>query len=77
MIKVYTMPICVQCHATTRFLSNNKIPFKEIDLLVHEEAYEYVTMLGYKNAPVVIVNEDNHWSGFRPDKLGELLNGTE
>ena len=28
--------------------------------------------LGYKQAPVVIAGED-HWSGFRPDKIGALV----
>lgn len=25
--------------------------------------------LGYKEAPIVVVNDHNHWSGFRPDKI--------
>jgi glutaredoxin-like protein NrdH len=30
-----------------------------------------VKELGYLQAPVVITDED-HWSGFRPDKISEL-----
>ena len=32
---------------------------------------EQVKALGYLQAPVVITDED-HWSGFRPDKIDEL-----
>lgn len=34
-------------------------------------AIEQVKSLGYVQAPVVITDED-HWSGFRPDKIDEL-----
>ena len=34
-------------------------------------ALEQVKALGYLQAPVVITDED-HWSGFRPDKIDEL-----
>jgi glutaredoxin-like protein NrdH len=36
-----------------------------------ENALEAVKALGYLQAPVVITDED-HWSGFRPDKINEL-----
>lgn len=35
------------------------------------DALERVKALGYLQAPVVITDED-HWSGFRPDKIDEL-----
>jgi glutaredoxin-like protein NrdH len=34
-------------------------------------ALEHVKSLGYLQAPVVVTDED-HWSGFRPDKIDEL-----
>ena len=34
-------------------------------------ALEKVKALGYLQAPVVITDED-HWAGFRPDKIDEL-----
>lgn len=71
MVTVYTLPACVQCDSTKRLLNKNAIPFNEVDLSVDEEALLMVRDLGYKSAPVV-VTEDDHWSGFRPDKLGSL-----
>ena len=38
---------------------------------IGEAAAAQVKELGYLQAPVVITDED-HWSGFRPDKIAEL-----
>ena len=37
----------------------------------HAEALERLKSLGYMQAPVVVTDQD-HWSGFRPDKIEEL-----
>lgn len=71
MVTVYTLPACVQCDSTKRLLTKNEIPFEEVDLSKDPEALAMVRGLGYSAAPVVMVGED-HWSGFRPDKLSAL-----
>lgn len=71
MVTVYTLPSCVQCDSTKRVLTKNEIEFETVDLSTNDEAMEYVRTLGYQAAPVVIAGDD-HWSGFRPDKLGAL-----
>ena len=38
-----------------------------------DEARDYVMALGYLQAPVVTVDND-HWSGFRPDRIREIAN---
>jgi glutaredoxin-like protein NrdH len=70
-ITVYTKPSCVQCTATYRALDNKGIEYNVLDLSADETALETVKALGYLQAPVVITDED-HWSGFRPDKIHEL-----
>ncbi|MGG7465604.1 MULTISPECIES: glutaredoxin-like protein NrdH [unclassified Plantibacter] len=70
-ITVYTKPSCVQCTATYRALDKKGIEYNILDLSVDEGALEQVKALGYLQAPVVITEED-HWSGFRPDKIEEL-----
>ena len=42
-----------------------------LDVSQDEQALAHVKELGYLQAPVVITDED-HWSGFRPDKIAEL-----
>lgn len=68
---VYTKPACVQCNATYRALDNKGIEYEVHDLSQDEVALARVKELGYLQAPVVVTDED-HWSGFRPDKIAEL-----
>ncbi|SDD42804.1 glutaredoxin-like protein NrdH [Paracoccus isoporae] len=70
-ITVYSKPACVQCTATTRALQARGIEFDVVDLTQDEDAYAHVSDLGYRQAPVVIAG-DSHWSGFRPDLIGQL-----
>lgn len=66
---VYSKPACVQCNATDRALENKGIPYRVVDLTQNPEALEYVQDLGYLQAPVVVVDDQDHWSGFRPDHI--------
>ncbi|OJX64505.1 MAG: NrdH-redoxin [Micrococcales bacterium 73-13] len=70
-VTVYTKPSCVQCTATYRALNAKGIEFEIFDVSVDEKALQAVKDLGYLQAPVVIADEE-HWSGFRPDKIDEL-----
>ncbi|KTT37502.1 glutaredoxin-like protein NrdH [Curtobacterium sp. MCJR17_055] len=70
-VTVYTKPSCVQCTATYRALDNKGIQYEVHDVSTDEAALEHVKSLGYMQAPVV-VTDDDHWSGFRPDKIATL-----
>lgn len=70
-VTVYSKPSCVQCNATYRALDNKGINYQVIDVSADDKAAEYVKGLGYMQAPVV-VTDDEHWSGFRPDKIEAL-----
>lgn len=70
-VTVYTLPACVQCDTTKRYLKRNLIEYEEVQLQEAPEALEMIKGMGYSAAPVVMVG-DSHWSGFRPDKLDEL-----
>lgn len=66
MIDVYTKPNCIQCTYTKRALDKAQLAYRELDITTPEH-YAYVTeTLGYAAAPVV-VDDDFHWSGYRPD----------
>lgn len=71
MVTVYTLPACVQCESTKKFLKKNDVPFEVVDLSQDESAMSLVKGLGYQSAPVVVAGE-SHWSGFQPDKLNAL-----
>ncbi len=70
-VTVYSKPSCVQCTATYRALTARGIEYEIFDVSVDEKALATVRDLGYLQAPVVIADEE-HWSGFRPDKIDEL-----
>ena len=68
---MYSKPACVQCDATKRALNKTGIPFDVVDITQDASALGHVKALGYAQAPVVVTEQD-HWSGFRPDKLKAL-----
>lgn len=70
-ITVYSKPSCVQCTATYRALDSAGINYEVVDLSTTPEALEVVKGLGYLQAPVIVA-DDTHWSGFRPDEIAKL-----
>lgn len=77
-ITVFTKPSCVQCTATYRALDSKGIVYEIRDLSEDAAALERVKELGYLQAPVVLLEgltgakSEDHWSGFRPDKIAEI-----
>lgn len=71
MVTVYSKPMCVQCNATYRALDKAVVEYEKVDMSQDLEALELVKGLGYLEAPVV-VTADDHWGGFRPDKIEGL-----
>lgn len=79
-VTVYSKPDCFQCDLTKKNLDRNEVPYTAVDITADQDAYDYVSGIGYKAAPVVVVNngsnEDTHWYGYRPDMIREfILNG--
>ena len=69
-IIIYSKPDCVQCNATYRAFDKQGIDYQVIDLTQDQQALNHVKS-GYQQVPVIIAGDD-HWSGFRPDKIGAL-----
>ncbi|WP_173921725.1 glutaredoxin domain-containing protein [Agromyces sp. Marseille-P2726] len=79
-ITVYSKPDCVQCTATCRALDGAGLEYTVVDLSMDAAAMSYVfDELGYRQAPVVVVDGHGHWSGVRPDhtdliaKAGQVI----
>ena len=68
---VYTKPACAQCDATKRALDRAGVFYQAIDVTSTPEAADMLRDLGYAALPVVMVGEQ-HWSGFRIDRLRAL-----
>ncbi|WP_325049560.1 glutaredoxin family protein [Kocuria soli] len=73
MTTVYTKPECMQCDRTQAQLTKHRIPFGTRDVTTDPQALRYITdQLGYRQAPVVVTDDGQHWSGYRPDKIKQL-----
>lgn len=70
-VTVFSKPSCPQCNATYRGLGKKGIDYEVVDVSADEEAKAFILGLGYQSVPVVVVGED-HWYGYRPDKIAEL-----
>lgn len=70
-ITVYTKPACVQCNMTYKVLDKHGLEYEVIDISMSDEARDYVMALGYLQAPVVVAGEE-HWSGFRPERIAAV-----
>ena len=70
---VYTLPNCVQCESTKRMLTKGLVEFEEVAINRSSKAREKIQEWGYTQAPVVEVG-DQHWSGFRMERLQGLIN---
>lgn len=70
-VTVYSKPNCPQCVQTKKKLEQKGIEFSSVDISVDTVGAKIVADLGYRQVPVVVVG-DTHWSGFRPDLLGQM-----
>ena len=48
------------------------IAYETVDITQDADARDRVMSLGYLQAPVVMVDDDEHWSGFRLDRIKAL-----
>lgn len=77
-IVLHTTPACQQCTATKRFLDNRDVRYDVIDVSQDTDALTFIKGLGYTQAPVVVIfNEDDEvvqeFSGFRPDLISAMF----
>lgn len=71
-LTMYSKKPCVQCDATERKLDQLDIPYDVVSLEdLTDEQVQAFRDEGLLQAPVVEFAGER-WSGFRPDKLGEV-----
>ena len=70
-IVVYTKPACMQCTATFRYLDKAGLGYRKVDVSTNPEAKDFIDSLGYQSLPVVVAGEQ-HWSGFRVERIRAL-----
>lgn len=63
-ITIYTKPGCFGCRKTAEKFAAAGVETRKIDITETPSALGYITEeLGYAQAPVVVVDDDFHWSG--------------
>ena len=75
-IIVYTLPNCVQCDSTKRFLDKHDIQYNVTNLEEKPEIAKMFIEKGYKTAPIVVYIDGKNtdiWSGFKIDNLKKLV----
>lgn len=74
MITIYTTgPSCQRCRLTKEVMDQAGLTYLEVDIRENTAARDYVVEeLRYTEAPVVVVDDQDHWSGFRPDQIKRL-----
>jgi glutaredoxin-like protein NrdH len=72
-VTVYTKNGCPQCDMTKRVLEGEGIDYVSINVDENEEARNYVVEeLQLRSMPVVVVEGQEPFTGFQPDKLMSL-----
>lgn len=75
MLTFYTKKPCVQCNATQRWLDQRGLVenehYTKIDVTHDPKTLDTLREMGHIQAPVLAVDDDNHWAGFDPVKLQE------
>lgn len=72
---LYSKNNCQQCNLTEMALKKHKVMYSVKKVDEDEDAYKFVTSLGYQSAPVVYVDMDgkvDHWSLYRREKIEHL-----
>lgn len=67
-----TGPGCGMCHTTKIHMKRKGIEFDEVRLDQNPALAERVRELGFQTAPVVLVDEDDVWEGYRGDAIDAL-----
>lgn len=70
-VTVYSKPGCGGCVYSIKALEGMGFEPSVIDVTKDLDALDLVRAMGYQQVPVVVTDND-HWSGARPDKM-ELL----
>ncbi|WP_122645576.1 glutaredoxin-like protein NrdH [Enterococcus mediterraneensis] len=70
-ITVFSKNNCMQCKMTKRFLNDNNITFREVNIDEQPEAISQLKEQGFQTVPVVTTDSQTI-IGFRPDQLRQL-----
>lgn len=71
-VTIYTKPGCVQCDATIRMFNAIMVEPEVVNLEERPELAASLKSDGWKQLPVVEIDGEPKWTGFRPDLIKQL-----
>ncbi len=72
-ITVYSKSGCPECVFTKKYLETENVSYIEKRVDKNEDYLEEVTLLGYRSLPVIKIDDDETFTGYRPEKLENLV----
>lgn len=72
-ITVYSKSGCPECMFTKKILEAENILFEEKRVDINADYLEEVKLLGYRSLPVIQIDEDETFTGYRPERLQNLV----
>ena len=72
MITIYSKPNCMACNFSKKYLEDNDVEFKEINVFEDKEALAMLRDKGIAEMPAVDINGEFH-TGFRPELLAKAV----
>lgn len=73
-ITIYTKPGCFPCKKTAQKFEEAGITTERVDITETPAALAYITdELGYSQAPVVVVDDEFHWSGLDTTNIDRAI----
>lgn len=71
---VYSTPLCAPCEALKRYLRSREVAFVVKDLMVDEDAAEFIEGRGIRSTPVLQVSDQLYFgSDLAPERLEKLF----
>lgn len=67
-----TGPTCQMCRTTKIHMKRKGINFEEVRLDEKPELADMVRAMGFTMAPVVLVNDEDVWDGYRSEAIDQL-----
>lgn len=72
-VTIYSKAGCGECVFTKKYLEQNGVDYQEFNLTQEPQYLQTVTDLGFSSLPVVVIEGQEAFSGFQPQRLETLV----
>lgn len=72
-IAIYTKNNCPACKMTKKLMDSLGVEYSCFDVTNNEQQLNMLKSIGCKQLPVIDIDGEVVWSGFKPDKIKELV----